>query len=137
MNEQIVQLQQEFEQKLAAVTAVSELEEIRIAFLGKNGSVTGLMKQMGKLSPEEKKSFGQQVNQLKTACADRINEKQAALAKEEMEREINSMPEFDVAVPPVLARGSYHPITLVQRKCEKIFRSMGFTVEDYSEVVTD
>ena len=81
MNEQIVQLQQEFEQKLAAVTAISELEEIRIAFLGKNGSVTGLMKQMGKLSPEEKKSFGQQVNQLKTACADRINEKQAALAK--------------------------------------------------------
>ena len=54
-----------------------------------------------------------------------------------MEREINSMPDFDVAVPPQLERGSYHPITLVQRKCEKIFRSMGFTVEDYSEVVTD
>ena len=64
-------------------------------------------------------------------------QRQAELAKAEMEREINSMPEFDVAVPPVLARGSYHPITLVQRKCEKIFRSMGFTVEDYSEVVTD
>ena len=92
---------------------------------------------MGKLSPEEKKSFGQQVNQLKNACTEKINEKQAVLAKEEMEREINSMPDFDVAVPPQLERGSYHPITLVQRKCEKIFRSMGFTVEDYSEVVTD
>ena len=137
MNEQIVQLQQEFEEKLAAVTAAADLEEIRIAFLGKNGSVTSLTKQMGKLSPEEKKTFGQQVNQLKNACTEKINERQAALAKEEMEREINSMPEFDVAVPPVLARGSYHPITLVQRKCEKIFRSMGFTVEDYSEVVTD
>lgn len=137
MNEQIVQLQQEFEEKLAAVSAAADLEEIRISFLGKNGSVTGLMKQMGKLSPEEKKSFGQQVNQLKNACTEKINEKQAALAKEEMEREINSMPDFDVAVPPQLERGSYHPITLVQRKCEKIFRSMGFTVEDYSEVVTD
>ena len=137
MNEQIVQLQQEFEDKLAAVSAAADLEEIRISFLGKNGSVTGLMKQMGKLSPEEKKSFGQQVNQLKNACTEKINEKQAVLAKEEMEREINSMPDFDVAVPPQLERGSYHPITLVQRKCEKIFRSMGFTVEDYSEVVTD
>ena len=137
MNEQIVQLQQEFEDKLAAVSAAADLEEIRISFLGKNGSVTGLMKQMGKLSPEEKKSFGQQVNQLKNACTEKINEKQAALAKKEMEREINSMPDFDVAVPPQLERGSYHPITLVQRKCEKIFRSMGFTVEDYSEVVTD
>ena len=137
MNEQIVQLQQEFEEKLAAVTAAADLEEIRIAFLGKNGSVTSLTKQMGKLSPEEKKAFGQQVNTLKNACTEKINAKQAELAKAEMEREINSMPEFDVAVPPVLARGSYHPITLVQRKCEKIFRSMGFTVEDYSEVVTD
>lgn len=137
MNEQIVQLQQEFEDKLAVVSAAADLEEIRISFLGKNGSVTGLMKQMGKLSPEEKKSFGQQVNQLKNACTEKINEKQAVLAKEEMEREINSMPDFDVAVPPQLERGSYHPITLVQRKCEKIFRSMGFTVEDYSEVVTD
>ena len=137
MNEQIVQLQQEFEDKLAAVSAAADLEEIRISFLGKNGSVTGLMKQMGKLSPEEKKSFGQQVNQLKNACTEKINEKQAVLAKEEMEREINAMPDFDVAVPPQLERGSYHPITLVQRKCEKIFRSMGFTVEDYSEVVTD
>lgn len=137
MNEQIVQLQQEFEEKLAAVSAAAELEEIRIAFLGKNGSVTGLMKQMGKLSAEEKKTFGQQVNQLKTLCAEKISEKQEMIAKLEMEKEINSMPEFDVAVPPQLARGSYHPITLVQRKCEKVFRSMGFTVEDYSEVVTD
>ncbi|MBR1731788.1 MAG: phenylalanine--tRNA ligase subunit alpha, partial [Ruminococcus sp.] len=39
--------------------------------------------------------------------------------------------------PVDLSRGSYHPITLVQRQCESIFKSMGFTVEDYSEVVTD
>ena len=48
-----------------------------------------------------------------------------------------TMPEFDISLPPELGRGSYHPITLVQRECERIFKSMGFTVEDYSEVVTD
>ena len=40
-------------------------------------------------------------------------------------------------MPASLDRGSYHPITLVQRQCEKIFKSMGFNVEDYSEIVTD
>lgn len=47
------------------------------------------------------------------------------------------MPKIDITTPANLVRGSYHPITLVQRQCEEIFRSMGFTVEDYSEVVTD
>ena len=47
------------------------------------------------------------------------------------------MPEFDLSMPPKMDRGSYHPITLVQRECERIFKSMGFTVEDYSEIVTD
>ena len=137
MDEQIVQLRAQFEEKLSAVTAVAELEEIRVGFLGKNGSVTGLMKEMGKLSPEEKKAFGQKVNELKNFCTEKISEKQSELARLEMEREINSMPEFDVAMPAETKRGSYHPITLVQRKCENIFRSMGFAVEDYSEVVTD
>ena len=137
MDNQIVQLKAQFEEKLAAVEAAAALEEIRVSFLGKNGSVTGLMKEMGKLSPEEKKAFGQKVNELKNFCTEKIAEKQAEIAKLEMEREINSMPEFDVAMPAETKRGSYHPITLVQRKCEEVFRSMGFAVEDYSEIVTD
>lgn len=47
------------------------------------------------------------------------------------------MPRFDITAPVDLDGGSYHPITLVQRQCEDIFKSMGFTVEDYPEVVTD
>ena len=54
-----------------------------------------------------------------------------------MQREINALPEFDISMPPDMTRGSYHPITLVQRQCEQVFKSMGFTVEDYAEVVTD
>ena len=137
MDNQIVQLKAQFEEKLAAVEAATALEEIRVSFLGKNGSVTGLMKEMGKLSPEEKKAFGQKVNELKNFCTEKITEKQAEIAKLEMEKEINLMPEFDVAMPAETKRGSYHPITLVQRKCEEVFRSMGFAVEDYSEIVTD
>ena len=57
--------------------------------------------------------------------------------EKEIQKEIELMPEFDLSMPPVMDRGSYHPITLVQRECERIFKSMGFTVEDYSEIVTD
>ncbi len=137
MDEQIVLLKQEFESKLSAASAPAELEEIRVAFLGKNGSVTGRVKQMGKCSPEEKKTFGQKVNELKNFCTEQIAAKQEQLQKQELENEINSCPEFDVDIPANTARGSYHPITLVQRKCENIFRSMGFVIENYSEIVTD
>ncbi len=137
MSEQITTLRQEFSDRLAAVTSAAELEEIRVEYLGKKGSVTGLLKSMKGLSDEEKKSFGQEVNLLKNEVADAIAKATESLKAKELEAEINSMPEFDVWAPPVLDRGSYHPITLVQRQCEEIFRSMGFAVEDYSEIVTD
>ncbi|MBQ8640511.1 MAG: phenylalanine--tRNA ligase subunit alpha [Lachnospiraceae bacterium] len=137
MNEKIAALSQAFEAELLKVTDNAELENMRVAYLGKKGSITALMKEMGKLSAEEKKSFGQEVNQLKTLVSDQIAAKKEDLARIELEKEINAAPEIDVSIPPVMDRGSYHPITLVQRQCEKVFKSMGFTVEDYSEVVTD
>ena len=137
MNNQITELREKFDSLLATADTVAAVEELRVSFMGKNGSVTGLLKSMGALSPEEKKSFGQEVNTLKTYITDSLTTKNAALAEAELLRQIESVPEFDVAVPLDMSRGSYHPITLVQRHCENVFRSMGFTIEDYSEIVTD
>ena len=92
---------------------------------------------MGGLSPEEKKSFGQAVNVLKNYATEAIANKIEELNKIELEKELNSLPEIDLSVPTHLVKGSYHPITLVQRHCENVFRTMGFNIEDYSEVVTD
>lgn len=137
MAEQTIKLKAELEAKLGSAKDVQELEQIRVEFLGKNGLITGLLKGMKDLSIEEKKTFGQEVNVLKAEAADLIAAKGEELKKAEIMAEINAMPEFDISMPSTLDRGSYHPITLVQRQCEKIFKSMGFTVEDYSEVVTD
>ncbi len=137
MAQQTIKLKAELEAKLASAKDVQELEQIRVEFLGKNGLITGLLKGMKDLSIEEKKTFGQEVNVLKSEAADLIAAKGEELKNAEIMAEINAMPEFDVSMPGNLDRGSYHPITLVQRQCEKIFKSMGFTVEDYSEVVTD
>lgn len=137
MDQRIIDLKNELEQKLQNVENLLELDSIRVGYLGKKGSITGLMKNMKELSNEAKKEFGKQVNELKTLAAQKIEERIIQLKEQEIKREIESMPQFDITTPPNLDRGSYHPITLVQRQCEDIFRSMGFTVEDYSEVVTD
>lgn len=137
MDNKITIIKDEIKEKLANTTDLIDLDKIRVAYLGKKGSITALLKGMKDLSNEERKSFGAEVNQLKADTAKKIEEKIAELKEKEIEREISSMPQFDITTPPELARGSYHPITLVQRQCEAIFKSMGFTVEDYPEVVTD
>ena len=137
MSEKTAKLLQDFKDALAKIETNDDLEKIRVEYIGKKGYVTELMKEMKNLSNEEKKTFGQEVNVLKTQVNDEIANKREELQRKEIELENSRMPEFDISMPANLDRGSYHPITLVQRSCEEIFRSMGFTVEDYSEVVTD
>lgn len=137
MDNKIDLLKEEIKKKLDQVNDLVDLDKIRVGYLGKKGSITSLLKGMKDLSNEERKTFGAEVNKLKTNAAEMIDAKIAELKEKEIEREIASMPNFDVTTPVDLSRGSYHPITLVQRQCESIFRSMGFTVEDYPEVVTD
>lgn len=137
MESKIKELKDKFDAELSAIKSLDELEGVRVSYLGKKGSVTDLLKGMKSLSHEEKKTFGQKVNELKGVVAKKIADKTAELKELEIQKEIELMPEFDLSIPANLTRGSYHPITLVQRQCEQIFKSMGFTVEDYSEVVTD
>ena len=137
MDEKIKSLKAQFEAELAQITDMGELENVRVSYLGKKGSVTDLLKGMRELPNEEKKAFGQLVNELKGAVTKKIAEKTEELKEKEIQKEIQLMPEFDLSMPANISRGSYHPITLVQRQCEQIFKSMGFTVEDYAEVVTD
>ena len=137
MIEKLNAVKAELEKELAAVEDAAGLENIRVAYLGKKGSITELLKGMKDLSVEEKKDFGGKVNILKNEATEKITQKMQELKAKEIEKEINSMPEFDLSMPANLERGSYHPVTLVQRECERIFKSMGFNVEDYSEVVTD
>ena len=137
MDNRIEQLREEIREKLSQAADLGELDRLRVGYLGKKGSITALLKGMKDLSNEEKKAFGADVNKLKAFAAERIDERLEELRRMEVEAEINRMPRFDVTAPADLSRGSYHPITLVQRQCENIFKSMGFTVEDYPEVVTD
>lgn len=137
MKEKLEAIRLKAEAELNALTEQSQLENFRIAVLGKKGELTSILKMMGSLSAEERPVMGQLANEVRAFIEEKITEKSKNLKELELKREIESMPVFDISVPANLNRGSYHPITLVQRQCENVFKSMGFNVEDYSEVVTD
>ncbi len=137
MSKQVTDLREALISSLSSVSDLEALDKIRVEYLGKNGLITGLLKGMKDLSIEEKKDFGGKVNELKNEAAQLISAKMEEIKEAQIKAELEKMPEIDVSMPLDLKRGSYHPITLVQRELEKIFKTMGFNVEDYSEVVTD
>ena len=137
MREKLEAIRVKAEAELSNITEQAELENFRVQVLGKKGELTSLLKMMGSLSAEERPIMGQIVNEVRAYVEQKIAEKSAELKELELKKEIESTPVFDISVPANLTRGSYHPITLVQRQCESVFRTMGFNIEDYSEIVTD
>ena len=137
MREKLEAIRQKADAELSTFTEQAQLENFRVQALGKKGELTSMLKMMGSLSAEERPVMGQIVNEVRAYVEEKIAEKSKELKELELKKEIESTPVFDISVPANLTRGSYHPITLVQRQCESVFRSMGFNIEDYSEIVTD
>src|SRR5699024_6116850 len=86
---------------------------------------------------DQKKEMGQLINQLKRQVEEGIAQQVEKIRAAEEQAQIASAEQYDVTLPVDQSEGSYHPITLVQRQLEEIFSSMGFTIEDYKEIVTD
>lgn len=137
MKQKLEEIRVRAEAELQKIDSLADLEALRVQVLGKKGELTAILKSMGSLSAEERPKMGQLANEVRQSIEAMLTEKTKQLKEEQMRREIEATPVFDVSAPVDLTRGSYHPITLVQRECERIFKSMGFTVEDYSEIVTD
>ncbi|MBR6389838.1 MAG: phenylalanine--tRNA ligase subunit alpha, partial [Lachnospiraceae bacterium] len=137
MKERIEQLGSQFNEALAKVADPEALEELRLQFMSKKGYVSELMKELGKVSVEQKKEVGQMINSFKQQITDQFDKKKEELVRLQEEVLIQSAESYDESLPTSDPCGSYHPITLVQRELEDIFESMGFDIEDYSEVVTD
>ncbi len=137
MNQSVSDTKAKFLDAIGNVKDSKEVEQLRISFLGKKGEVTALLKGLKEIAPEHKKAFGQEVNKLKSFVEERIAECVNQLTIREFDEKIRQSKPIDVTLPPSGNVGSYSPITLVQREVEAIFTSMGFTIEDYSEVTDD
>ena len=134
MKEKISELLARFEADLASGKSPDEL---RVAYLGKNGATAELMKELRNVPVDQKKEAGQMINGLKTKLEEEIGARARALEEEALQKAISSARRYNPTLPANNDLGSYHPITLVQREVEDVFASMGFTVEEYPEIVDD
>jgi len=127
---------------LAAIDAAATeagLEDIRVAALGKKGSISEQMKTLGKMSPEERKTMGPALNGLKDRVADAIAARKAVLAEAALEARLAGE-RVDVTLPlrpsPVES-GRIHPVSQVIDELSAIFADMGFAIAEGPDVETD
>ena len=137
MNENAEKLKELFKKKSSEAGKVSELEELRIEFLGKKGHIANLMSELRALPNDQKKEAGQKINTIKQFIETSMQERLPELKALEEQRLIESAEVYDESFPCDTNPGSYSPITLVQREVDEIFLNMGFSIEDYSEVTDD
>ena len=123
--------------QFAAITDGAQLEEAKARFLGKAGSLTELLKGLGKLPPEERKSAGESINAAKAEIETALNARRDAIAHQKLEAKL-AAEALDVTLPGRAAqRGGLHPVSISQARIEDIFRSIGFDVADGPEIETD
>ena len=134
MKEQLQKIKEQAAAELTALTDAKALEDLRVKFLGKKGELTAILKQMGKLSAEERPVMGQLANDVRAYLETAINEKAAALKAELTEKKLR-LEAVDVTMPGTKRElGRRHPLNIVLEDLKGIFRGMGYTVVDGPEV---
>lgn len=128
------------QQALEAVNNAQDtaaLDQVRVQFLGKKGEITSLMKQLGKVSPEERPKVGAVINEAKTAVQDAINLRRERLETEALNARL-AAEAVDVTLPGRAAQeGSLHPVTKTLERIETFFRNAGYEVAEGPEVEDD
>lgn len=120
-----------------ALSSLDELEKLRVSLLGKNGEITAQLKKLGTLPPEERKTFGQEVNLVKTAVAEALEEKKTALEEAELNARLENE-KVDVTLPSDMRHlGKMHPVSYVIEEVEEILSRLGFSAATGPEVETD
>jgi phenylalanyl-tRNA synthetase alpha chain len=121
----------------AAAAEPAKLEEAKARYLGKDGSLTVLLKGLGKLPPEEKKTAGAAINVAKQAVESALTARREALRLAQLEAQL-AAEALDVTLPGRGdMRGALHPVTRSLERIEQLFRSIGFEVADGPEIEGD
>ncbi len=123
--------------QFGAIDDLPQLENAKARFLGKQGSLTELLKGLGKLSPEEKRDRGSRINAAKDEIERLLEARRAAIARAKLDARL-AEEALDVTLPGrSRGRGGLHPISRTWQRVEAIFGSIGFDVADGPEIETD
>ena len=134
MREQLEQIKQNALAALDAASTPTGLEELRIRLLGKKGELTAVLKQMGKLSPEERPVMGQLANAVRASIEEKLDAREAEIHAAVLEAKL-AAEAVDVTIPgeefPV---GHQHPMNQVLQQIKEIFVGLGYQVVEGPEV---
>ena len=134
MKEQLAKIKSEALAAFEQVSAPAALDELRVKYLGKKGELTAVLKQMGRLSPEERPAMGQLANDVRAALEESIERASGKLAAAAMERKMRDEA-LDVTIPGRAPKlGCKHPMYSALDEIKDIFVGMGFTVLDGPEI---
>jgi phenylalanyl-tRNA synthetase alpha chain len=132
-------LEADLVRRIGGAEDMAALEDLRVGALGKNGSVTGLLKRLGSLPPEERRSFGQSVNLLKQRVTELLEERKEALQRGLLAKRLETE-RADITLPVAagpLAEGRVHPLGQVWDEITAIFADLGFAVAEGPDIETD
>jgi len=122
---------------IAAAGDLETLEGLRVSLLGKKGSISLLMKSLGEMSSEERKTAGQQLNAVKDAAAAALDERKALLESAALDQRL-ARERVDVTLPTrPESLGRIHPIAQVMEEMTAIFAQMGFSVAEGPDIEDD
>ena len=123
--------------RIGAAEGLDAVEALRIAFLGKQGSVSALLKTLGAMSPDERQSTGPKIHALREAVTEALAARKAALESAALAARLAGE-KVDLTLPaPEMARGSVHPVSQVMDELAEIFADLGFAVASGPEIEDD
>ena len=137
MTDDLLALKTETDAALAAAGDLRAWDAVRVAVLGRSGSLTGLLKELGKVAPEERRARGAALNELKEALTAAIDARRASLEEAALEARLASE-RMDVTLPPRLSpTGLIHPISRTMEEMAAIFGAMGFAIAEGPDIEDD
>lgn len=137
MKEKLEQIKAEALERIEEAGALEKLNDIRVAYLGKKGELTSVLKSMKDVAPEDRPKVGQMVNDVRTLLEERLENAKAVLARAAREEQM-AREEIDVTLPSKKAEiGHKHPNMVALEEVERIFIGMGYEVVEGPEIEYD
>jgi phenylalanyl-tRNA synthetase alpha chain len=124
-------------QQFSAVELSEDLEQVKARYLGKEGSLTALLKGLGKLSAEERPAAGARINEVKQQIEAALNARRVAIQNVALQAKL-AAEALDVTLPGRgMGIGGLHPVTLTMERIESLFHSIGYAVAEGPEIESD
>src|SRR5690606_8847391 len=133
----LAQLELDLIQAIGAAETTAALEDLRVAALGKQGSISGLLKGLGAMSPDQRREQGPMINGLRDRVAAAIADRKAGLEAAELDARL-AAERLDLSLPaPPRRKGSVHPTLQVMDEMVALFAEMGFAVAEGPDIEDD